>query len=127
WRVANDVARRYVSVDAARREYGVVLTNGEVNEAETEALRAKAARHTGHFHFGPERDEYETQWNDAAYDALTALLATLPIHWRFFVKTEIFRRMPGRTGADGVQKAFEETCVRFPDVPHAATPAIAAE
>ena len=60
--------------------------------------------HNGHFHFGAERDAYEAQWTDAAYDRLTAILAALPIHWRFFVKTEIFRRMQVRAGAEGIER-----------------------
>ena len=127
WRVASDVARGYVSQAAAESEYGVVLTGGEVDEPATVALRAKAIPHEGHFHFGPERSAYETQWNDAAYDLLTELLAALPIHWRFFVKTEIFRRMPGRAGVEGVRAAFEETCARFPDLPRPTALAAAAE
>tara|TARA_R110000850_G_scaffold96328_1_gene201463 strand:- start:1015 stop:3000 length:1986 start_codon:yes stop_codon:yes gene_type:complete len=127
WRVASDVARGYVSEAAAASEYGVMLTGTEVDEAATAALRAKAIPHTGHFHYGPERTAYEAQWTDAAYDLLTELLAALPIHWRFFVKTEIFRRMPGRAGAEGVKAAFEETCARFPELPRPAALAATAE
>ncbi|RWG03127.1 MAG: hydantoin utilization protein B, partial [Mesorhizobium sp.] len=71
----------------------------------------------GHFHFGPERDSYEAQWTPAAYDRLHALLDALPIHWRFFAKTEIFRRMKDRSGPEGVQAAFEAVCERFPELP----------
>lgn len=117
WRVARDVRRGYVSEEAARREYGVALAGGEVDEAATAALRAGAARPAGHFHFGPEREGYEAQWTAGAYDRLTAILAGLPIHWRFFAKTEIFRRMGGRAGAEGVEAAFAEACARFPELP----------
>jgi N-methylhydantoinase B len=117
WRVAEDVARGYVSKEAAEREYGVVLHDGAVDEAETRARRADRPPVTGHFHFGPEREGYEAQWTREAYDALTALLAGLPIHWRFFAKTEIFRRMKGRAGASGVAAAFAEARARFPEMP----------
>ena len=127
WRVARDVARGHVSEAAARAEYGVVLTGGTVDEAATEALRATRQPHAGHFHFGPERDGYEAQWTPAAYDRLTGILSALPIHWRFFTKTEIFRRMERRAGADGVEAAFAETCARFPDLPRPAPLAEAAE
>jgi N-methylhydantoinase B len=118
WRVARDVARGYVSAEAARRDYGVVLKADDVDAAATEALRAKLARHQEHFHFGPEREGYERQWTEAAYARLTEILAALPVHWRFFVKTEIFRRIGARSGAEGVEAAFSETCARFPDLPH---------
>ncbi|PTW62912.1 N-methylhydantoinase B [Breoghania corrubedonensis] len=120
WRVAQDVARRYVSERAARDDYGVVLREGRVDEEETRRCRAAAAVPKGHFHFGPERDGYEAQWTAAAYDRLTEILADLPIHWRFFAKTEIFRRMKGRAGVQGVDQAFTETCERFPELPRPA-------
>lgn len=115
WRVEQDVARGYVSADAARRDYGVVVGDAQA----TVALRAQAAAPKGHFHFGPERDGYEARWSPATYDALTAILAALPIHWRFFAKTEIFRRMDGH-GPEAVHRAFDAVCARFPDLPRPA-------
>lgn len=117
WRVAEDVARERVSVEAAAAEYGVVLKDGTVDELATEALRAKAVPHEGHFHFGPERDAYEAQWTDAAYERLTEILAGLPIHWRFFAKTEIFARIGERSGVAAVEAALEEALTRFPEMP----------
>jgi N-methylhydantoinase B len=117
WRVAQDVRRGYVSSAAAEREYGVVIRGGEVDEQATERLRARQGPSAGHFHFGQERDGYEAQWTPAAYDRLNAVLDALPIHWRFFAKTEIFRRMEGRSGPDGVQLAFDAVCERFPELP----------
>lgn len=115
WRVEQDVARGYVSVDAARRDYGVVVGDPQA----TAALRAQVAAPQGHFHFGPEREGFEARWTAAAYDALTAILAALPIHWRFFAKTEIFRRMNGN-GPEAVHRAFDAVCARFPDLPRPA-------
>jgi N-methylhydantoinase B len=117
WRVAQDVRRGYVSVASAERDYGVVIRDGEVDEQATEGRRARQRSATGHFHFGPERDGYEAQWTPDAYDRLTAILRDLPIHWRFFAKTEIFRRMKGRSGPEGVQVAFDAVCERFPELP----------
>lgn len=116
-RVAADVAGGYVSAEAAERDYGVVIRDGAVDEAETQARRADRAPVTSHFHFGPEREGYEAQWTLDAYDRLTTILAGLPIHWRFFAKTEIFRRMKGRTGEAGVAQAFAEARIRFPEMP----------
>lgn len=117
WRVAQDVRRGYVSLAAAERDYGVVIRDGEVDEQATARLRAGHKPSAGHFHFGPEREGYEAQWTPAAYDRLTAILRDLPIHWRFFAKTEIFRRMKGRSGPEGVQEAFDSVCERFPELP----------
>lgn len=115
--VARDVARGHVSVAAARADYGVHIADGAVHASATAALRAAPRDACGHFHFGPERARYEAQWTHPAYDRLTDILAALPIHWRFFTKTQIFARMTGRAGAEGVDAAFAEVCARFPDLP----------
>ncbi|WP_105437100.1 hydantoinase B/oxoprolinase family protein [Neorhizobium sp. T25_13] len=120
WRVAQDVARGYVSSEAAERDYGVVIRDGIVDEAETEKVRAARTVPTGYFHYGPEREGYEAQWTPEAYDLLTDLLQGLPIHWRFFTKTEIFRRMKGRAGAEGVAAAFADVRARFTNMPNPA-------
>jgi len=127
WRVVQDVARGHVSVAAAQRDYGVVLVDGAVDAVATAKLRAQAVPHPAHFHFGPERTTYEAQWDDAAYDRLTEILAALPVHWRFFAKTEIFARMKNRSGLDGMMAAYHETCVRFPELPQPARMPEAAE
>lgn len=127
WRVARDVARGYVSPAAAARDYGVILKEGEVDEEAT--AKARAAMPTpseAFFHYGPEREGYEARWTAEAYDRLTEILAALPIHWRFFTKTEIFRRIEG-SGAEAVEAAFEATCARFPELPRPTTYAEAAE
>ncbi|WP_168879166.1 hydantoinase B/oxoprolinase family protein [Rhizobium sp. P28RR-XV] len=117
WRVLQDVERGYVSLEAAERDYGVVIRDGKVQEAETSRLRASRTVPTAHFHYGEERDGYEAQWTSAAYNLLTDILACLPIHWRFFTKTEIFRRMKGRAGHEGVAAAFADVRARFPEMP----------
>lgn len=120
WRVARDVQRGYVSVDAAERDYGVVIRDGAIDEAATARLRSLAIAPATHFHFGPEREGYEAQWTPAAYALLTDILEGLPIHWRFFAKTEIFRRMKDRAGHDGVAAAFAEVRERFHEMPEPA-------
>ncbi|RCS22574.1 hydantoin utilization protein B [Phyllobacterium salinisoli] len=120
WRVARDVERGYVSVEAAERDYGVVIRDGMVDEPATATLRSQAAAPVEHFHFGPEREGYEAQWTPDAYALLTDILAGLPIHWRFFAKTEIFRRMQNKTGHDGVAAAFAEVRARFQELPEPA-------
>ncbi|MGH1354309.1 MAG: hydantoinase B/oxoprolinase family protein [Thalassovita sp.] len=114
--VALDVARGYVSSASAKQDYGVVITDGQVDLQATAALRSTQPSRAQMFHFGAERDAYETQWTDAAYDRLTEVLLALPIHWRFFTKTEVFARMTHRKGAEGVDAALAEVCERFPDL-----------
>lgn len=119
--------RGYVSAAAAERDYGVVLKEGMVDEPATKALRAsRPAPSDAFFDYGPERTGYEQRWTAEAYDRLTEILAALPIHWRFFTKTEVFRRIDGK-GAAAVDAAFAETCARFPDLPRPADMAQAAQ
>lgn len=119
WRVAQDVARGYVDARSARGAYGVVLKGAVVDEVATIDLRASMRRSTPlpHFHFGPERDGYEAVWTAENYDTLTAILMGLPIHWRFFVKTEIFRVINRPEAPDTVAQAFDLVCERFTQVP----------
>lgn len=100
--VLQDVVRGYVSPAAAAAEYGVLMQDGTVDAAATLAARARLREaETGrHFHFGPERDAFELVWTPAAYAAMTAALARLPIHWRFYIKTRLFALVPGLV-ADG--------------------------
>lgn len=121
-RVLCDVERGYVSQAMAKARYGVVLAEGAIDEHATTALRATMRDniHTAHFHFGPERDAFESVWHARNYDTLTGLLAALPVHWRFFVKTKLFAAM--RDGANGgeVETAFAAVRQDYPQVPEVA-------
>jgi N-methylhydantoinase B len=119
-RVLTDVERGYVSLDAAERLYGVVISDGKIDAEATRAARDGAARPQDHFKFGPEREAYELIWTQAQYDILTAIMAALPVHWRFFVKTKIFEviRDAGTTGQEAdVRQAFAAVRANFPQVP----------
>jgi N-methylhydantoinase B len=113
-RVLEDVRRGFVSVAKAREDYGVVIVDGAVDADATTALRARLAaiRRRNGFGFNAARAEFERVWTRANYERLTALLATLPIEWRFFVKHRIFEsidRLPDRerTGmGDEVERSF---------------------
>ncbi|MGE0718370.1 MAG: hydantoinase B/oxoprolinase family protein [Alphaproteobacteria bacterium] len=124
-RVLTDVVRGYVSVGAAEEEYGVVIRDGVVDAAATEARRASMRRNEpeGHFDLGPEREAFERVWNREAYDALTGILAGLPVHWRFFVKGRIFDKVGqglnghGDTGGRaGVERAYAEVAKEYPQI-----------
>jgi len=103
-RVLRDVVCGYVSQSSAEADYGVVIHDGAVDDAATAKLRAaRAGEHgTAHFHFGPEREGFERIWTRDAYDALTAILADLPVHWRHFAKTKLMAAITaeGSTGED---------------------------
>jgi N-methylhydantoinase B len=121
-RVLLDVQRGYVSVARAEADYGVVIHDGAVDIAATEAKRAALqARESGaHFALGPEREAHEAVWTNENYAALTRLLTALPVHWRFFVKGKIFEMVaqpPAGSNRAMVAAAFAAVRQAYPNVP----------
>jgi len=50
---------------------------------------------------------------------LTEILAALPVHWRFFVKTKLFERLSGsarRTNENPVRSAFAAVVEAYPQI-----------
>ncbi len=125
--VLDDVRAGYVSPDRARADYGVVIRAGAVDAAATQAERATRPRPPAgqHFDGGPARRAFESVWTRDRYDALTRLLAGLPVNWRFFIKHRIFEAM-GEDGAglpDGaaaVGAIYARLRARYRDLPAAA-------
>ncbi|MCG8543400.1 MAG: hydantoinase B/oxoprolinase family protein [Alphaproteobacteria bacterium] len=120
-RVLRDVDRGSVSPEAAREQYGVVIVDGAIDTAATEALRAERRVNdgpAGHFDLGPEREAFEQSWTRDAYDAMTEILAELPVHWRFFVKTRLFAAMSESEsgGADAVREGFAAILAAHPQI-----------
>jgi N-methylhydantoinase B len=120
-RVLDDVRRHFVSLESARDEYGVVIDGDAVDEEATRKLRSGHAgerRATG-FGYNPARREFERLWTRANYAKLSALLATLPIEWRYFVKHRVFELVEAlapaeRTGTGSeVERAFRQVISRY--------------
>ncbi|ASY72069.1 hydantoin utilization protein B [Sinorhizobium fredii USDA 205] len=88
--VLRDVRRGAVSLDSARRDYGVAIVADEVDADATAALRTKARPIPGTFAYGAERIAFETVWTPERYELLTRFLADVPVGWRFFLKHRIF-------------------------------------
>ena len=99
--VLRDVRRGFVSVDAAARDYGVVIKEGSVDEAATALLRAASRPVPEDITFGPERCAFESVWTSARYALLTSFLASLPVTWRFFVKHQVFASVAAGEGGGG--------------------------
>jgi N-methylhydantoinase B len=98
--VLRDVRQGYVSPESAEADYGVVLSDGQLDRAVTDKLRSE--RTTGtvkHFSYGAERVEFEKVWTEERYALLTKFLAGVPVGWRFFLKHRIFDAV----AADGDQ------------------------
>jgi N-methylhydantoinase B len=67
WRVRQDVVGGFVSVEAAKRDYGVVLTaEREVDEAATSALRAARGKPEGMFHRHDRHRDADAWWQAMA-------------------------------------------------------------
>ena len=119
-----DVRCGFVSAAAAREAYGVVIADGAIDEAATELLRRemRSDEAPAHFDFGPARDEYERVWTRERYDALTEILAGLPVNWRFFIKHKIFAAMAERRNPEGdgsgalVHRLFGEIARAYPQL-----------
>lgn len=129
--VARDVRCGYVSVDNARDQYGVVMTEGAVDPAATAALRARLMADEpagGHFDYGPGRQAFEDLWTGERYDALHAKLSSMAPIWRHFVKLKVFEAMDAavaqgheRAGAALVDVLFDSVLERYPQLRNALT------
>ena len=54
-------------------------------------------------------------WTRSAYDAMTALLASLPVHWRYFVKRKLMEGLKREgSGAADVQAAWQALLAELP-------------
>jgi N-methylhydantoinase B len=123
--VLDDVRKGFVSPESARSEYGVVLdAAGSVDEPATARLRGeeKRRRPVTEFGHGLGRAKFESVWTLARYDALTRILAAVPVTWRFFVKHKVFAAIgeavaPAGGGAADVVAAYAALTRIFHDLP----------
>lgn len=115
-----DVQRGYVSVAAAREQYGVAVEGNGVDSAATESLRngmREAAKDRG-FDFGVERLDFERRWPSRSYDALLKLLYEQPLEWRFYLKRCVFDRLQAQPEIDpqAVVRVFDELVAESPQL-----------
>lgn len=123
--VARDVARGAVSAEAAARDYGVVLRDGDVDQNATDLLRASRASENApdqRYGYNDSRNAFEAVWTDANYAELTTILTGIPVSWRHFVKESIFAEvaaMPPHTrkgdGSD-VRASLTAVIRRLPQI-----------
>ncbi|WP_293861610.1 hydantoinase B/oxoprolinase family protein [uncultured Alsobacter sp.] len=97
--VRDDVVSGYVSRESALADYGVVLDGDAVDEAATRARRDAIRRGRPglkRFDYGPEREAWDTVFDDASMLEFNALLMRLPTSVRSRRRREIFDRVvPG--------------------------------
>ncbi|MBI3711192.1 MAG: hydantoinase B/oxoprolinase family protein [Proteobacteria bacterium] len=119
-----DVAQGKVSEEAAAADYGLVIRDGAIDATATAARRtrmAAGAKATA-FTFNEQRNDYERLWTSESYAALTEILATLPVHWRHYMKRRIFaavEQLPAsarRGDGSDVQRIFRQAVQEFPQL-----------
>lgn len=77
--VRSDVVRGFLSVESARRDYGVIVADGVVDAEATAALRAVAPTPRGDlFDFGPQREIWESVFDDAFMGRITQAVLARP-------------------------------------------------
>lgn len=107
--VRADVVAGVVTPEAARRQYGVAIQRGGVDQAATLALRSelkatgpnpavRSAAAAGAFDLGEAREAYETVFTPGVSDALMDVLFTLPPGLRYYAKGKMFARIRGLAG-----------------------------
>jgi N-methylhydantoinase B len=120
-----DLRQGKIGAEAAARDYGVVIRDDGVDLVATAALRGQRKRGAGtagHFHYNDYRVAFERVWTRANYGELTDRLATLPVHWRYFIKRRVFGRVatlaPEARKGDGseVRAAFTSIVAEFPQL-----------
>jgi N-methylhydantoinase B len=89
-RVLLDVTRDLVSIEAAERDYGVVIREGSVVEAETLARRNGQALANMPHTYGPERETFEQLFTPDLLSRLNRALFRLPAARRTQKRTEIY-------------------------------------
>ena len=116
--VIDDVRRGFISREAARIDYGVVLNDGlELDAPATARLRESMVVPAIEFRHGPGRIAFEAIWSLERYDALHRILVEVPVTWRFFVKQRIFAALKSPGSAADVVAAYENLRRQFVDLP----------
>ncbi len=133
-RVLEDVRAGFVTPEAARDRYGVVIADGKVDEAATQRLRAglreaggKRQRDHGPargswpamFDGGEARAAHEAVFTPEVADAMVELLFRVPAAARYYAKQQLFARIRvaaaerGRLTAGDVRAIWSELLPRL--------------
>jgi N-methylhydantoinase B len=131
-KVLEDVRCGFVSVGRARDAYGVVVRDDlSADEAATRTLRGSETKNLGsakgiprqaHFDYGPGRARFEGIWTSQRYDAMTRIMAAIPVNWRHFVKHQMFAALAGTEpptdgGAETIEGVYRQLSERYADLP----------
>jgi N-methylhydantoinase B len=102
-KVLEDVRNEFVSPEQACEGYGVVIVDGVVDQAATDALRAELRTKRGDslpaFDFGSEREAFERIWTAELQDAILAETQDYPLMMRNFLRARLFAQLEARFAA----------------------------
>ncbi len=102
--VLRDVKLGFVSREAAERDYGVMIADGgDIDEEATRTARATRPRDNfrADFDFGPEREAWETVFDDETMCELNRRLYELPKSVRYETRKRIFSQALPELGVGG--------------------------
>ncbi|MDP6786245.1 MAG: hydantoinase B/oxoprolinase family protein [Rhodospirillales bacterium] len=88
--VRRDVELGFVSLGAARRDYGVAIGANGVDAAATRRLRKGRRKAGADFEFGPEREAWESVFDDATLSEINRRLMALPRSARYETRRRLF-------------------------------------
>lgn len=91
--VLRDVVAGFVSIAAARTDYGVAIEGGRVDAGATEALRTEPREGEGPFAFGPERTAWEAVFDDDRMGELVAKLLPHPPAKRTLLRQRLMAKV----------------------------------
>jgi N-methylhydantoinase B len=106
--VMRDVQDEFLTVQEAEDQYGVVISDGEVDVEATSRRRASRGDISlAEFDFGPERERFERIFTPSMQDELMELLSEFPPsqrqYWKSRVVRELWLRAESQTNGDVAQ------------------------
>jgi N-methylhydantoinase B len=119
--VLRDVKCGFVSVELARKHYGVEIKDGAVQAETTALLRAEKIRPSAFFDHGEARTAFEHVWTRERYADLTRFLDSVPVSWRHYLKRRVFEAVAQgkHSEADArtqMERVFEDLGAEFPSL-----------
>ncbi|MGG4129119.1 hydantoinase B/oxoprolinase family protein [Paenibacillus illinoisensis] len=105
--VLADVRSGLISIAKARELYGVVVKGTNIDESETQSLRATMQINVEDFSYGPTRDQFEAIWSDEMQLTLGQALKEYPLALRDYLKRRTMDILEQRH-VDGLSVTTEE-------------------
>jgi N-methylhydantoinase B len=101
--VLRDMRRGFVSAGAAERDYGVVIRDDQIDEAATARTRGNRPPRDGApmFRFGPERDAWESVFDDERMNRMNEKLLRMPKAARQQARQRLFAELDPHLATKG--------------------------